>query len=76
MRNKKRIRMWMIGRGYTQIQICRETETSAPTVSLTIAGQRNNQAVLAWLRERGCPEEYLGTHGMAKTGNTFPVAAA
>lgn len=64
MRNSKEIRVWMIRNGHT-IESIRLALGYAnhTTVSLTIAGQRNHQKVLAYLLELGCPEQDLDLPG-------------
>ena len=56
---QKNIKIWLIQKGKIQSEIARETGASQQSVSWTIAGHRNDPKVLAWLREHGCPEEFM-----------------
>jgi len=58
------IKIWMLREGITQTQIARELGVDPTLVSHIIAGRLKGRGikgyrVLQWLREHGCPEEYL-----------------
>ena len=54
-----KIMKWMRKNKHTQGQIGRELGISQPAVHLTIYNKSTVSRVMAWLREHGCPEEYL-----------------
>jgi len=60
-RNRKpfAIKEWMFAHGLTQGQIGKRLGISQSVVSRTIFGSSNNRRVLAFLREKGCPEQAL-----------------
>lgn len=58
MRTKK-IKEWLKKSGYKQAQIAKELEISHVAVVLAIQNKSTISRVVAWLREHGCPEEYL-----------------
>lgn len=53
------VRKWMLDQGLWQALIHRETGASESSVSKTIKGERGDSRVIAWLRGRGCPEEFI-----------------
>lgn len=60
MRNTTEIRVWMLRHGHTIDSIRKALGYANHTpVSLTISGQENLRKVLLYLRDQGCPEEYL-----------------
>ncbi len=58
-RNSKEIKVWLLRRGISITAISRYTGTERTNASKTISGTRNNRPVLRWLRDNGCPAEYL-----------------
>jgi len=60
MRNSTEIRIWMLRNQLTVESIRRDLGYRNHTpVSLTIDGKRNQQKVLQYLKDHGCPEQYL-----------------
>ena len=57
--NRIEIKKWLLDQGVTQTAIARDANVSRALVSLTLKGQRRNIKVLAALRARGCPEEFI-----------------
>jgi len=57
--NSTEVKVWMLRKEITQVQIKRELEISQNLVWLTINGRERNRRVLHWLREHGCPEKLL-----------------
>jgi predicted XRE-type DNA-binding protein len=53
------IKIWMLRNGFRQAQVAADLGVSRPLVSMTIHGHGKNRRVLDWLRDRGCPAEYL-----------------
>jgi len=53
------IREFLDGLGKKQADVARELGKSRSIVTRTIRGGANNRDVLRYLRELGCPEEYL-----------------
>ncbi|WP_321402633.1 helix-turn-helix transcriptional regulator [Maridesulfovibrio sp.] len=54
-----RIKEWMSAHDLTQIKIAKDIGISKSIVSSTINGSTNNKKVLAYLRDKGCPQKYL-----------------
>lgn len=60
MRNSTEIRIWMLRNGLTVNSTRKALGYRNHTpVSLTIDGKKNLRKVLAYLREMGCPEQFL-----------------
>lgn len=60
MRNSTEIRIWMLRNGLTVDSTRKALGYRNHTpVSLTIDGKKNLRKVLAYLREMGCPEQFL-----------------
>ena len=58
-RNVQKIKIWLLKKKITQVDIIRELGEEQTYVNKTINGLRNNRKVLAYLRENGCPVSYL-----------------
>lgn len=54
------VKIWLLRQGIRQVDIARELGVHKVTVNKTINGHERNRRVIRWLRERGCPEEFLG----------------
>ena len=60
MRDTAEIRSWMFRQGIKLVDIQRDlVMKSATQVSETINGSRNDRRVLTWLKDKGCPVQYL-----------------
>ena len=61
MNNKKRlsVRAWMLVSGIKQKHIAAATSLSIGVVNKTVNGKANNEKVLNFLKEKGCPEKLL-----------------
>lgn len=58
--DRRQARAWMVLEGLRPIDIQRELGYRYHTqVVETLLGSRDNRRVLAWLRDHGCPAEYL-----------------
>jgi hypothetical protein len=55
----REIRKWLIDIGKSQSDIARDLGRTRQLVQMTIGGPQRNKKVLRWLREHGCPEEFL-----------------
>jgi hypothetical protein len=59
----KEIKKWLIDADLTQAQIAREAKVVKAVVTMAIQGKWNSgpavERVLAVLRKKGCPEEFL-----------------
>lgn len=53
------IKIWMLRNDVRQAQVAADLGVSRPLVSMTIHGMAKNRRVLDWLKNHGCPEEYL-----------------
>jgi len=53
------VKIWMLRKGIRQAEVAAELGVSRPLVSMTIQGTARNRRVLDWLKDHGCPEEYL-----------------
>ncbi len=53
------IKIWLLRRKARISDIALRTGVSRASVSKTINGTRNSRPVLRWLRDNGCPAEYL-----------------
>ncbi len=58
-RNRNEIKVWILRKGFSITEIACSVGTGRTNASKTIAGRRNNRAVLQWLLDNGCPAEYL-----------------
>lgn len=58
--NRKEIKKWLIDQDLKVTDIARAARVSHTYASLTIKGEKRSKAVVAVLRDKGCPEEFLG----------------
>ncbi len=54
---------WLKDTGMRQRQIIADTGCSPASVSMTVNGKRNDRKVLEYLKEKGCPVDYLAIKG-------------
>lgn len=60
--DRREARAWMVLQGKRPLDIQNELGLRYHTqVVETLLGDRNDRRVLAWLRDNGCPEDYLKT---------------
>jgi len=59
MRNTIEILVWLRRQGIKQTQIARECGKYKANVWDTVHGRRSDRKILAWLKDKGCPVEYL-----------------
>ncbi len=64
----QKINKWLKRQGITKTQIARELGISHVAVVLVIQGKSTSARVVEWLKEHGCPEEYL-RKGLKKQEN-------
>ena len=55
----KKIKIWLLQNDYTMEQISKDVGVTSGMVSHVITGKRTSPRVQAWLREHGCPEEFV-----------------
>jgi hypothetical protein len=59
-RKRIKAKAWMVGNGIRIRDIQRAIGSrSHSQISSTLLGKRSHKKTLAWLKEQGCPEEYL-----------------
>ena len=62
-RNSIEIRVWMMREGIKRRDIETGTGLSGTAVTLTIDGIKNCRGVLRYLKDNGCPAEFLALPG-------------
>lgn len=57
--NALEIKVWMVRSGIRQSEIAQDLKVSDNLVWLTVNGHERNYRVIRWLREYGCPKDFL-----------------
>jgi hypothetical protein len=65
---RKQVRIWMLINDIRSVDIQKALCVKSHTlVANTLAGRRNNRRVLQYLKDKGCPVEYLDLPADMKT---------
>lgn len=59
--NALEIKVWMVRSGIRQADIAQDLKVSENLIWLTVNGKERNYRVIQWLREYGCPKDFLGS---------------